>query len=290
VSHSGGYPGFGSNMRWHPATGLAVIALGNGTYTPMSSLADLVLRSLLRKSAAHHVALAPAPGPDDPADPAGLAASAGPAASPGPAGKPWPETLAATEQVSRLLTNWDDAAAGSLFSPNAALDRPFPERRADLALLKSRIGAFTVDESRPAESDTPAHRRWWLSGERGTAAVAIQLNPQPRPRVQSLTFAVPPAPGSVLARALDTVTDWLNSGDADWPGALPVSPEADAGLIARRLRMAAAWAGRVTRGAYQAGDGAASATVELVGQHATIALYLLVNSSTGAVRQADVTL
>ena len=290
VSHSGGYPGFGSNMRWHPATGLAVIALGNGTYTPMSSLADLVLRSLLRKSAAHHVALAPAPGPDDPADTAGLAASAGPAASPGPAGEPWPETLAATEQVSRLLTNWDDAAAGSLFSPNAALDRPFPERRADLALLKSRIGAFTVDESRPAESDTPAHRRWWLSGEHGTAAVAIQLNPQPLPRVQSLTFAVPPAPGSVLARALDTVTDWLNSGDADWPAALPVSPEADAGLIARRLRMAAAWAGRVTRGAYQAGDGAASATVELVGQHATIALYLLVNSSTGAVRQADVTL
>ena len=34
VSHSGGYPGFGSNMRWHPATGLAVIALGNGTYAP----------------------------------------------------------------------------------------------------------------------------------------------------------------------------------------------------------------------------------------------------------------
>src|SRR5512139_2116633 len=28
VSHSGGYPGFGSNMAWHPATGLGVIALG----------------------------------------------------------------------------------------------------------------------------------------------------------------------------------------------------------------------------------------------------------------------
>ena len=39
VSHSGGYPGFGSNMRWHPATGTGVIALGNGTYAPMSLLA-----------------------------------------------------------------------------------------------------------------------------------------------------------------------------------------------------------------------------------------------------------
>ena len=61
VSHSGGYPGFGSNMRWHPATGLAVIALGNGTYSPMHSLAELVLRALLRDvAAADHVALAPA--------------------------------------------------------------------------------------------------------------------------------------------------------------------------------------------------------------------------------------
>ncbi len=265
VSHSGGYPGFGSNMRWHPASGLAVIALGNGTYAPVSGVADLVLRSLLRKSAAHHVALAPSSGP-------------------------WPATLAATTLVSGLLTNWNDAVADALFSPNVALDRPFPERRADLALLKSRIGAFTVDESRPAESDTPAHRRWWLSGEHGTVAVAIQLNPQQPPRVQSLTFAVPPAPGSVLARALDTVTDWLNSGTADWPAALPVSPEADAGLTARRLRMAAAWAGQVTRGAYQAGDGTSSTTVELVGQHATVALSLLVNPATGALRQADVTL
>jgi hypothetical protein len=180
--------------------------------------------------------------------------------------------------------------AGALFAPNVALDRPFPERRADHALVKSRIGAFTVDESRPAESDTPAHRRWWLSGEHGTVAVAIQLSPQRPPRVQSLTFAVPPASGSVLARALDAVTDWLNSGTADWPAALPVSPEADTGLIARRLRMAAAWAGQVSRGAYQAGDGTYSATVELVGQHATVALSLQVNPSTGALRQADVTL
>ena len=30
-------PGVRSNMRWHPATGLGVIALGNGTYAPMSA-------------------------------------------------------------------------------------------------------------------------------------------------------------------------------------------------------------------------------------------------------------
>ena len=33
VHHSGGYPGFGSNMRWHPATGLGVIALRSEEHT-----------------------------------------------------------------------------------------------------------------------------------------------------------------------------------------------------------------------------------------------------------------
>ena len=79
-------------------------------------------------------------------------------------------------------------------------------------------------------------------------------------------------------------------GDATWPAALPVAASADAGLIARRLRMAAAWAGKCAAGAYQAGHGAAAATVELVGEHATVTLSLLVNPATGELRQADVTL
>ena len=278
VSHSGGYPGFGSNMRWHPATGLGVIALGNGTYAQMSAVTEAVLRALLPRSTAYQVALAPAG--------AGAGAGAGPAA--GAPGGPWPETLAAAGAVNRLLQDWDDAAADTLFTENVALDRPYPERRADLAVLRTRIGAFTVDADRPAESDTPAQRRWWLTGEGGTVAVTIQLNPQRPPRVQSLTLAMPPGEESVLARALEAVTEWLNGGAADWPDSLPLAPGADGGLIARRLRMAAAWAGPMTPGACQAGDGRASAAVEMVGEHATVTLFLLVNPATGELRQADV--
>ncbi len=244
MSHSGGYPGFGSNMRWHPATGLAVIALGNGTYSPMHSLAELVLRALLTPLG-------------------GL--PRGPGARPGgrSAPDPWPQTVAAADAVNALLKDWDDATADALFSENVALDRPYQERRADLALLRTRIGAFDVDAARPAESDTPAQRRWWLAGERGTVAVTIQLNPQ---RGAAAASSRSPSRSrrrrdSALARALATVTDWLNDGGAGWPASLPVAPEADAGLIARRLRMAAAWAGPVTQGAYQAGDGTTSVTV-----------------------------
>ncbi len=147
-----------------------------------------------------------------------------------------------------------------------------------------------MDESRPAESETPAHRRWWLTGERGTVAAAIQLNPQRPPRVQSLAVAIPPAPDSPLGRALAAVTGWLNDGAAGWPAGLTAAPGTDAGLTARRLRMAAAWAGPVTTGAYQAGDGSSLVTVELAGEHATVTLSLLVNPETGELRQADVTL
>ena len=135
VSHSGGYPGFGSNMRWHPATGLGVIALGNGTYAPMSSLADLVLGALLPRLASYHVALSPA----DPGSAVRAAAAPVPPARAPVAGRPWRPPSA----VNRLLTDWDDAAADALFSENVALDRPYQERRRDLALIRQRIGAST---------------------------------------------------------------------------------------------------------------------------------------------------
>jgi serine-type D-Ala-D-Ala carboxypeptidase/endopeptidase len=281
VSHSGGYPGFGSNMRWHPATGIGVIALGNGTYAPMSVLAGLVLEALLPRPASYHVALSPAD-PDSPSAPAAIPVP--------PAGAPWPETLAAASAVNRLLANWDDVAAGTLFSENVALDAPYPERRRALELIRQRIGDFRADDSRAPESDTPAHRRWWLTGPRGTVQAQILLNPERPPRVQSVTVAVPPAPDSVLATVLEGLVAWLNSGSARWPGAMRAAPGTDEGLLRRRLLMAAAWAGECRTGAYRAGDGAASVSVELAGEHATVVLSLLINPGTGEIRQADVAL
>ena len=43
VSHSGGLPGYGSNMRWLPGRGIGVIALANSTYAPMSMMARRML-------------------------------------------------------------------------------------------------------------------------------------------------------------------------------------------------------------------------------------------------------
>jgi CubicO group peptidase (beta-lactamase class C family) len=266
VSHSGGYPGFGSNMAWHPATGTGVIALGNSTYAAMAPLAARLLEAVVRQDgpAAHgnNVAIA----------------------SPGP----WPETLAAREEVSQLLRSWDDAAAQRLFSPNVAMDAPFEERRRRIALIRERIGEFGDDPGRQPEFDTPAHCRWWLTGERGTVQAQIQLNPERPPRVQSLTLAVPPAAGSALRVTLDAVVDWLNGGEPDWPPSIPLADGVDAGMLTRRLRMAAIWAGPCHVGAFKAGDGTASAAAELVGEHATITLALVIDPETRILRLADV--
>jgi CubicO group peptidase (beta-lactamase class C family) len=280
VSHSGGYPGFGSNMRWHPATGAGVIALGNGTYAPMGTLAALMLGELVpARPAVYRVALSPAA-----------------------PGGPWPQTLAAREEVSGLLSAvaslapGDPEAADALlaagpFAPNVALDRPHAERRAEIEQLATRIGSFADAPDRGFEHDTPAHCRWFLAGDRGALVQAqIQLSPQLPPRVQSLTLALPPADGSPLARVLDAVIAWLNSGSVSWPESAPVADGVDAGLLARRLRMAATWTGPLARGAFRAGDGESKVTVELSGEHAPGLLSLSADAATGVLHAADVTL
>ncbi len=83
---------------------------------------------------------------------------------------------------------------------------------------------------------------------------------------------------------------WLNSGSPSWPASVPVASGTDVRLLTRRLRMAAAWTGTVAAGAYRAGDGAASVTVELDGEHARALLTLLVDPSTGTLRTADASL
>jgi len=266
VSHSGGYPGFGSNMAWHPASGTGVIALGNSTYAAMAPLAARLLEAVVRQ---------------------GEPSVYGPGVALGSPG-PWPETLAAKDAVSDLLQAWDDAAAQRLFSPNVALDAPFGERQRRIALIRERIGEFGDDPGRRPEFDTPAHCRWWLAGKRGVVQAQIQLNPERPPRVQSLTLAVPPAEGSALRVTLDAVVGWLNDGGRDWPVSIPVTGGVDTALLARRLRMAAVWAGSCQVGAFKAGDGTASVAAELVGEHATITLTLVIDPETRVLRLADV--
>jgi CubicO group peptidase (beta-lactamase class C family) len=273
VQHSGGYPGYGSHMRWHPATGLGAIVLANGTYAKAGALAGEMLAGLLQAEAARAGRL-------------GSYRQNGPVPAPG---GPWPETVAARDAINDLLQDWQDESAARLFTPNVEQDRPLAQRRADVAALRERIGKFAPDPVRPAEFDSPAHCRWWLTGERGTAAVTIRLPPLREPRVQQLLVAVPPAEGSVLDKALQSLVGVLNAaGTPEWPAGLYATVNQDE--VLRQLRMASVWAGPCEVGACLAGDGASAVMVELTGPHGRLTLAVEIGGAAGLLHRAEVAL
>jgi CubicO group peptidase (beta-lactamase class C family) len=276
VYHSGGYPGFGSHMRWHPETGLGVVVLANSTYAGASVLAARLMEELLKAAAAEDGQAAGGAPAGEEASGGTRAVVRGPAPAPG---GPWPETLSAQQVVTGLLTHWDDEVAEQLFADNVALDQPLDRRRERIGRMWERLGpprSRTQATPRPAEFDSPAHCRWWLHGERGDTQVEILLTPENPPRVQSLTVTVPPAADSALWRQTRALIDLLNSSLSDgapsWPAELPVSGLVDSGLLLRQLRMARAWAGACRPGAFCGGNGQTSTVIELDGEHAGLTL------------------
>jgi serine-type D-Ala-D-Ala carboxypeptidase/endopeptidase len=263
VHHAGGYPGFGSHMQWHPATGTGVFALANSTYGTPYPLTVKLMEAVVRQYKT-------------------TAAPSGPILA--PRGEPWPETVAARDAVTGLLRDWDDAEADRVFTPNVAQDGPYQDRRHAIEQIRERIGGFGDDPDRPAEYDSPARCRWWLTGDRGSAQVQIMLSPEKPPRVQWLSLDVSPAPGSTLADALTSVIGWLNGGQP-----APASEGFDAALATRRVRSAAAWAGTCRPGPFRAGDGTSTVTVDLTGEHTSLSLTIAIDPATGLLRQLGIT-
>ncbi len=104
---------------------------------------------------------------------------------------------------------------------------------------------------------------------------------------------MPPAPGGVLWERTLALVDLINSlpndPSARWPEGLPVAGPACTGLLLRRLRMAAAWAGACRPGAWCGGNGETSTVVELDGEHTRLTLAVDVDPA-GQLRRAEVTL
>ena len=254
VQHSGGYPGFGSQMRWHPATGTGVDRARQRDLRARGRAGrrdrcPTLLRRQLRAGAA-----------------GGRGAAVAAARRPATAAR-GRRPLAAREQTpTGCCSDWDDELAAAAVHPERGLGPAAgAARREAIARIRERIGDFAPDPARPAEFDTPAHCRWWLTGERGSVQAEIALAPLSSPRVQSLRMAVPPAPGSVVLRMLDALIGIINDAPAQWPAWLPAAADVDTAQLARRLRLATAWAGRCSAGAFRSGDGESTATVELDG-------------------------
>jgi CubicO group peptidase (beta-lactamase class C family) len=165
VSHSGGYPGFGSHMRWHPQSGWGIVALGNRTYAPMMPAASEALNMIIRD---HFDA--------DSSVESGL----------------WPETVEAMSAVEELLITADNSIADEWFAVNMDLDQPRSERMTALAGVV-RTGTKLSRVSENLKSTTPAHAKWQVASNAGHIEIEILLTPTRPPKVQTLKVAKVPS-------------------------------------------------------------------------------------------------
>ncbi|MEO8108268.1 MAG: serine hydrolase domain-containing protein [Actinomycetes bacterium] len=164
VYHSGGYPGFGSHMRWHPASGLGIVALANGTYAPMSKVGHAALRDLVVQLGA-------------------------------PVRQPavkLPGLVLAQRATTAWLAAEDADGAESdvlraLFADNVDQDVPWPERVAAWRAIREYDGVLrSVDE--PTTRPSPGALSWHLVGDttgNGYRAV-VMVSPHDTGLVQSI--------------------------------------------------------------------------------------------------------
>lgn len=255
VSHSGGYPGFGSNMSWLPASGLGVIVLTNHRY----GWAGLLTRQLMGSL---------------------VAADAMPARRIHPTA----EAAEARRDIERILVSWDDAVAARLFAMNVELDEPIARRRAAIERLADRHGPLAPDPDLPELSSTPLDASWWLQGERGgRVKVEISLSPESPPRVQTFAVTSVPDPERALAELAAGLVTAINAPDPVLPGDLDLGPELDRAALDRTIRIAGARFAPVRLGPAVAGDGSASATWRLRSQRGEIELAVTRDAPSGLV-------
>lgn len=173
VAHSGGLPGFGSQMRWLPAYGVGIVAFGNRTYTPWGDVLG----------------------------PAFAALAAGGGLQPR-AVEPSAALLEARAAVTELVDRWDDAAIDRLAAVNLFLDSSRERRRAAFAALRAEVGACR-DAGGWVSIENRLRGDWLLRCERGDLVASVTLAPTAPPKVQHLELVRAPPGGPAPTRACD---------------------------------------------------------------------------------------
>lgn len=156
--HSGGLPGFGSNVLFVPNRDLAVFAFANRTYTPASRVVRDAANLLVKSGAfpARRPPLAP-----------NLA------------------TLLAA--ATRIYASGDVMSERESLALNFLLDRDAALRNGELAKLKEQLGTCTAPPD--PTGDTAMSGKFELGCERGTLKIDLILAPTSPPTLQKLEFS-----------------------------------------------------------------------------------------------------
>ncbi|MBP6702310.1 MAG: beta-lactamase family protein [Vicinamibacteria bacterium] len=182
VAHSGGLPGYGSQMRWLPEYGVGIVALANGTYAGPGRAVNESLEALARTGALN---------PRVP--------------------QPGPELISTRAAIDELVNRWSDDGLRKVAAMNLLLDRSLDRRRQDFESLREKHGVCRGGSD--IEAENALRGRWTLTCERGQVRVNITLAPTLPPTVQSLeTSSILPASAGFNRVAGELVRS-MNSGE-----------------------------------------------------------------------------
>ena len=156
LAHSGGLPGFGSNMVFSPDAGIGLFAFANVTYAGPEA-ANVEAASVLHA----HGLWRPRP----------VAVS--------------PALQAAAEAVAQAFAAGRLDAITTHFAPNLLADLPLENRNRFLSELKSRLGDGRLAR---IEARHALAGRLHFACERGEAACDLALTPGADPKIQILRF------------------------------------------------------------------------------------------------------
>jgi CubicO group peptidase (beta-lactamase class C family) len=165
AQHSGGLPGWSSNMRWHLESGIGAVVFGNTNGLKLGVAATGMLRAVLESQ-------------EEPARRI----------------RPWPATIAAARAIDDMILGsgriHDAEVAPTIFSPNLLSDVPAEVRDDRLAKLTAEVGGV-LDAAGAPPLDArllwavaPSHLAWSIPGRDGELECRIELTPTTPPMLQ----------------------------------------------------------------------------------------------------------
>lgn len=163
VHHSGGLPGYSSNMRWHPDSGVGVVVFANANGCSLAGWAGDALDEIMTVTGA-----------------------------PARRMQVWEETASAAERIDRMLregANFGDL--DGLYALNVVDDMPFDVRTAQARARFEALGGVDADcpplRRRVLWAESGSRLAWKIPCAAGDVAVAVEMTVLAETKVQRVT-------------------------------------------------------------------------------------------------------
>jgi hypothetical protein len=184
VSHSGGLPGFGSNMAWLPDSGVGIFVMANLTYSAAGAVVEQAFEALRKGGGLKPRELPPSP-----------------------------DLVAAHDAIVRAWNGRDSQELERLAADNLFQDFPATDRMRRITDIQNRVGACRAEK--PIEVENFLRGGFRLTCQDGDVDVYFTLAPTMPPKVQRLDFAVVPHLPPAAQKSVQTLADAVGRNDAE---------------------------------------------------------------------------